>query len=130
MVLGVMTRLLLVLALMLPVANAAWALPAEDEASQAGSPAPEPAAAPPAVSPGAPVAAPSGTADAPPPMRMAPAARSGKPSGFWGSSRPAVGGAYRYRLLGIGVAVVLLTLGIMMWILRRPARGSSRAGSA
>lgn len=130
MVPDVKTRLLLVLALMLPVANAAWAVSAGDEASQAGSPAPEPAAAAPAASAGAPAAVPSRAADTPPPMRMAPAARSGKPSGFWGSSRPAVGGAYRYRLLGIGVAVVLLTLGIMMWILRRPARGSSRPGAA
>ena len=28
-----------------------------------------------------------------------------RPSGFWTSNRPAVGGAYRYRLLGIGVVI-------------------------
>lgn len=30
-----------------------------------------------------------------------------RPSGFWTSNRPAVGGAYRYRLLLIGVAIAL-----------------------
>ena len=28
-----------------------------------------------------------------------------RPSGFWTSNRPAVGGAYRWRLLGLGVAI-------------------------
>lgn len=28
-----------------------------------------------------------------------------RPSGFWTSNVPAVGGAYRYRLLGIGVVI-------------------------
>src|SRR5689334_23018775 len=32
-----------------------------------------------------------------------------KPSGFWTSNRPAVGGAYRWRLLGIGVVLVAAT---------------------
>lgn len=32
-----------------------------------------------------------------------------RPSGFWTSNRPAVGGAYKWRLLEIGVAVGLLT---------------------
>lgn len=46
-----------------------------------------------------------------------------KPSGFWTSGRPAVGGAYRYRLLGIGVAVLVLTGVITLWVVRRhPAR--------
>ncbi len=39
---------------------------------------------------------------------------SERPSGFWTSNRPAVGGAYRYRLLLIGVAVALGT-GFVMW---------------
>ncbi len=30
-----------------------------------------------------------------------------RPSGFWTSNRPAVGGAYRYRLLGLGCAIAL-----------------------
>lgn len=34
---------------------------------------------------------------------------SDRPSGFWTSNRPAVGGAYKYRLLGIGVVVAALT---------------------
>lgn len=42
-----------------------------------------------------------------------------KPSGFWTSGRPAVGGAYRYRLLGIGVAVLVLTAIVMIWVVRR-----------
>ena len=43
-----------------------------------------------------------------------------RPSGFWTSNRPAVGGAYRYRLLLIGVAVALGT-GYMMWRIIRKA---------
>jgi len=42
-----------------------------------------------------------------------------RPSGFWSSGRPAQGGAYRYRMLGIGVVVALLMLGLLVWILRR-----------
>jgi len=30
-------------------------------------------------------------------------------SGFWTSRRPAKGGAYRYRLMGIGVVILLIT---------------------
>ena len=30
-------------------------------------------------------------------------------SGFWTSRRPAKGGAYRYRLMGIGVVILLVT---------------------
>lgn len=41
-----------------------------------------------------------------------------RPSGFWTSNRPAEGGAYRYRLLGIGCAI---TLG-MGWLIWRLAR--------
>jgi hypothetical protein len=45
-----------------------------------------------------------------------------KPSGFWTSGRPAVGGAYRYRLLGIGAAVLLMTAFMMVWVVRRYPR--------
>jgi hypothetical protein len=45
--------------------------------------------------------------------------RPARPSGFWTSTRPAQGGAYRYRLLAIGVAVMLITLGFMLWVIRR-----------
>jgi hypothetical protein len=42
-----------------------------------------------------------------------------RPSGFWTSNRPAVGGAYRWRLLGVGGAVLLIT-GLVMWrVIRR-----------
>jgi hypothetical protein len=42
-----------------------------------------------------------------------------KPSGFWTSTRPARGGAYRYRMLGIGVALAAAT-GLVTWrIVRR-----------
>ena len=37
-----------------------------------------------------------------------------RPSGFWTSNRPAVGGAYRYRLLLLGCAIALTT-GWLTW---------------
>ncbi len=43
-----------------------------------------------------------------------------RPSGFWTSNRPAVGGAYRWRLLGIGTAIALIT-GLGMWRLVKRA---------
>jgi hypothetical protein len=58
-----------------------------------------------------------------------------RPSGFWTSNRPAVGGAYRYRLLLIGVAIVL-GMGLLTYrVVRRTARtprdveDARRAGS-
>jgi hypothetical protein len=39
-----------------------------------------------------------------------------RPSGFWTSNRPATNGAYRYRLLGIGVALMGAT-GLVMLLL-------------
>jgi len=51
---------------------------------------------------------------------------SERPSGFWTSNRPAVGGAYRYRLLLIGVAVALGT-GWVMWRIIRKAN-AERSG--
>jgi hypothetical protein len=47
-----------------------------------------------------------------------------RPSGFWTSNRPAVGGAYRYRLLLIGCAV---TLG-MGWFVVRLIKNTKRPG--
>ncbi len=41
-----------------------------------------------------------------------------RPSGFWTSNRPAVGGAYRYRLLLLGVGISGLT-GYLLWKLVR-----------
>jgi len=43
-----------------------------------------------------------------------------RPSGFWTSNRPAVGGAYRWRLLGLGVVLAAGT-GYLMWRLVRRA---------
>lgn len=45
-----------------------------------------------------------------------------KPSGFWTSSQPARGGAYRYRLLLIGLGVMLGTAVIMVHAIRRGAK--------
>ena len=42
-----------------------------------------------------------------------------RPSGFWTSNRPAVGGAYRWRLLGIGAGIALLTGGLMLRAVRK-----------
>ena len=50
-----------------------------------------------------------------------------RPSGFWTSTRPAKGGAYRYRLLGIGVVLLLLTLAGMIWLIRRHTRDRQTA---
>ena len=45
-----------------------------------------------------------------------------KPSGFWTSNRPAVGGAYRYRMLLIGVGIAAIMGTIMLLVIRRNAR--------
>lgn len=42
-----------------------------------------------------------------------------RPSGFWTSNRPAVGGAYRWRLLGVGVVIAVLTGYGMARLVRR-----------
>jgi len=42
-----------------------------------------------------------------------------RPSGFWTSNRPAVGGAYRWRLLGIGVVIAALTGYTMLRLVKR-----------
>lgn len=52
-----------------------------------------------------------------------------RPSGFWTSNRPAVGGAYRYRLLGLG-AVIALVSGGVMWRLVKRASAERIAGAA
>jgi hypothetical protein len=52
---------------------------------------------------------------------------SNRPSGFWTSNRPAVGGAYRYRLLGIGVVLVIITgVGMLRLVKRANAERASR----
>jgi hypothetical protein len=42
-----------------------------------------------------------------------------RPSGFWTSNRPAEHGSYRWRLLGIGVALVGLTGYMMLRMVKR-----------
>jgi hypothetical protein len=50
-----------------------------------------------------------------------------RPSGFWTSNRPAVGGAYRYRLLLLGTAIALGT-GLLTWRLIKRANAARAAG--
>ena len=50
-----------------------------------------------------------------------------RPSGFWTSNRPAVGGAYRWRLLGIGVAILAVTgYGMLRLVKRANAERAAR----
>ena len=51
---------------------------------------------------------------------------SDRPSGFWTSNRPAVGGAYKWRLLEIGAVVALLT-GWFTWRLVKNTKAPPRA---
>lgn len=51
-----------------------------------------------------------------------------RPSGFWTSTRPAVGGAYRWRLLGIGVALAAVTGLGMLKLVRRANAQRAAAG--
>ena len=52
---------------------------------------------------------------------------STRPSGFWTSNRPAVGGAYRWRLLGIGVMIAAITgYGMLRLVRRASAERASR----
>jgi hypothetical protein len=44
-----------------------------------------------------------------------------RPSGFWTSNRPAEGGAYRWRLLGIGVGVAAIMGFVVVRTIRRHA---------
>lgn len=73
------------------------------------APAPPPAASsePPASEP-------------PPPRQRQVEVLQHRPSGFWTSNRPATGGAYRWRMLGIGV-VLAAGAGLLMWRLTRRA---------
>jgi hypothetical protein len=50
---------------------------------------------------------------------------SDRPSGFWTSNRPAVGGAYKWRLLEVGCAVALLT-GWLTYRIVKNAKGPTR----
>lgn len=70
------------------------------------------------------------SAEPPPPRPQL----TSKPSGFWTSTRPARGGAYRYRMLGIGVALAAITGLVTVRIIRRhgarpDARPDARHGA-
>jgi hypothetical protein len=74
---------------------------------------------------------PNGTEDEPPPVdpkllverhMPGPEILNAKPSGFWTSNRPAVGGAYRYRLLLLGVAVASLMAALIFRVIRKNTR--------
>jgi len=52
-----------------------------------------------------------------------------RPSGFWTSNRPAVGGAYRYRLLLLGVAIAGTT-GLLVWRMIRRANAERASRSS
>jgi hypothetical protein len=53
---------------------------------------------------------------------------SERPSGFWTSNRPAVGGAYRWRLLGLGVVIAAITgYGMLRLVRRASAERAARA---
>ncbi len=44
---------------------------------------------------------------------------SERPSGFWTSNTPAQNGAYRYRLLGIGIVLGTITAFLMVRMIKR-----------
>lgn len=44
---------------------------------------------------------------------------TGRPSGFWTSTRPAEGGRYKWRLLGLGVGIAGVTGFFMVRLVRR-----------
>ena len=46
---------------------------------------------------------------------------SARPSGFWTSNAPAIGGAYKYNLMYVGLAVLAIT-GFFTYRLLRRAR--------
>lgn len=50
-----------------------------------------------------------------------------RPSGFWTSNRPAEGGAYRWRLLGLGVVIAVGTgVGMRRLVKRANAERAAR----
>jgi hypothetical protein len=50
-----------------------------------------------------------------------------KPSGFWTPNRPATGGAYRWRLLGIGIVILGITGYGMLRLVRRASRDRAKS---
>jgi hypothetical protein len=62
------------------------------------------------------------------PARDQPTKEYRRPSGFWTSTRPATNGAYRYRLLGIGIALIGATGAVMVLLVGRA--NANRTGRA
>ena len=69
------------------------------------------------------IAAPVGVARAEPPQTHE--ILTERPSGFWTSNRPAQGGAYRYRLLLVGVGIAAI-MGVVVWRVLRNANATRR----
>lgn len=54
-----------------------------------------------------------------------------RPSGYWTGYRPGTGGAYRWRMLAIGIGVLAITALLVIRMLRRaPNRSVGRKRSA
>jgi hypothetical protein len=51
---------------------------------------------------------------------------SGRPSGFWTSTRPAGGGAYRWRMLAIGAVLAAVTAALLLRTARRASAERER----
>lgn len=113
------------------------AAPTDIPAGAARTPTPpaDPAAAPtaaPAPAP-APTAAPAPPADPTAPLpgsiMRRPEHLYARPSGFWTSNRPARGGAYRYRMLAVGVGVLGVAVFFLARMLRRVSRDRALHGA-
>lgn len=58
-------------------------------------------------------------ASAEPPRTQQHEVLTDRPSGFWTSTRPAVNGAYRYKLLGVGLVIAVVTGVAMLRLIKR-----------
>jgi hypothetical protein len=99
--------------------------PADPAAAPTAAPAPAPAPAPTAAP--APPADP--TAPLPGSIMRRPEHLYARPSGFWTSNRPARGGAYRYRMLAVGVGVLGVAVFFLARMLRRVSRDRALHGA-
>jgi hypothetical protein len=66
--------------------------------------------------------------DAPPPastMRK-PEQLTGRPSGFWTSTRPALGSRYRWRIMGMGLLAAAIMAFFVVRMLRRASAARAR----